>query len=76
MTGSELVMLRHGLTVPVRAIELALDLERRGVHLELDGADILVGPRDRITDDDRQQIRALKPFLLVLVAYVNREAIQ
>jgi len=72
-TESKNVTLRHGLSIPVQAVEIALDLERRGCHLELDGPDILIGPRHLITDEDRTAVRALKPHLIALVAYVDAE---
>jgi hypothetical protein len=71
MTESNRVTLRHGLSIPVRAVEVALDLERRGCRLEVDGSDILIGPRDLITDEDRTAVRALKPHLIALVRYVD-----
>lgn len=73
MTDSKRVVLRHGLSIPVRAVEVALDLERRGCHLEVDGQDILVGPRDRVTDEDRDTIRELKPWIVQLIRYVEAE---
>jgi hypothetical protein len=74
MTDCRHVTLRHGLSIPVRAVELALDLERRGCHLELDGPDILLGPRSLITDEDRTAVKALKPHLVALIGYVDNEA--
>jgi hypothetical protein len=63
------VWLRGGLCVPEAAYRYALDLEARGVHLAGDGPDILVGPRDRLTDADRFTLRALKPHLRLLADY-------
>lgn len=70
MSGSEVVTLRGGLTVPTGAIRLALDLENRGLALTIAEGDVLVvGPRDRLTDDDRVLIRRWKRHLVAIVAY-------
>jgi TubC N-terminal docking domain len=71
----EFVVMRAGLTVPVEALLLALDLESRGVRLALDGDALLVGPRGRLTDEDRASIRRWKPHLLAIVSY-NADALQ
>ena len=71
MTGSELVAL-PGLVLPVEAVLLALDLESRGLRFVVDGDDLLVSPRDRITDVDRVAIRRWKWHLMALVARVER----
>ena len=71
--SNELVVLRGGVSVPVAAYLLAIDLEARGVHLCGDGDDILVGPRALLTDQDRTAIRELKPHLLDIVTYLAPE---
>jgi len=69
MNRSEFVVLKGGLTLPLAAVEFALDLERRGLQLRSEDGDVLfVGPRDRLTDDDRLGIRRWKWHLLALVA--------
>lgn len=69
MSRSEFVVL-PGLTVPLEVVQLALDLEQRGVHLiREDGDVLLVGPRERVTDDDRVQLRRWKRHLLAIMAY-------
>jgi hypothetical protein len=67
MNATDLVMLTGGISVPVNAYLLALALEARGVRLSSDGEDILVGPRDLLTDADRRAIRELKPHLRQIV---------
>lgn len=70
MIDSELqFVVLPGLTLPAAAVLLALDLEARGCHFQLDGEDILVGPSDRLTDHDRVQIRRWKRHLRAIVAY-------
>ena len=71
MAESEMVVLRGGVLVSIEAISFALDLESRGVRLEVDGADLLFSPRDRVTDEDKQRLRALKPHLTAIVRYVD-----
>jgi len=64
-TGPAFVLLRGGLALPLAAVELALDLERRGVQLRAEDDGVLfVGPRERITDEDRIGIRRWKSHLL------------
>jgi len=70
VSASNFVTLRGGLTLPVAAIRLALDLEDRGLTLTIDDGDVLVvGPRNRLTDDDRALIRRWKRHLLAIVTY-------
>jgi hypothetical protein len=67
----ELVVLRGGLSVPQAAVDLLLDLERRGLDLHLDTADgaVICRPARLLTDDDKQAITALRDALKVLIAY-------
>lgn len=67
MSASDFVMLRGGLTLPLAAVQLAWSLEDRGLHLDLDGDVLNVGPGDRLTDEDRALIRRWKPHLVALV---------
>jgi hypothetical protein len=70
MSGCDLVYLRGGLTVPLPAVELALDLERRGIELWSEENDVLFfGPPERVTDEDRIALRRWKRHLLALLAY-------
>jgi hypothetical protein len=62
------IRLKDGRTLPVAALELALDLERRGVQLVADDSEVLfVGPLDRLTDDDHRDLRRWKWHLLALL---------
>ena len=76
MSASEQFVVLPGLTLPLAAVRLALDLENRGMHLILDGDGILVGPRDRLTDEDRDAIRRWRLHLRAIVAYAERETLQ
>ena len=49
------------------ALSLLLSLENRGVDLELDGRDLLIRPRSRVTDADITPIRQHKAVLIRLV---------
>jgi hypothetical protein len=69
MKTSDTVMLKGGITVPVTAFRLALDLEDRGLAMKADGDVLIIGPRDRITDALRAAIRANKPALLTIAKY-------
>lgn len=54
--------------LPLEVVRLALDLESRGLDLQLDGDNLAVGPKSLITDEDRQLIRRYKFHLMHLVA--------
>jgi hypothetical protein len=64
------VTLRGGLTVPLRAITLLLDLEARQFRVREapDGA-LLVSPRSCLTPEDDRLIRRHRDELLALVRY-------
>jgi hypothetical protein len=76
MNASDFVVLRSGLTLPLPAVRLALDLENRGLRLQVEGAGLTVSPRDRITDEDRTQIRLWKHHLIAIIAAAERELVQ
>ena len=69
--GSELVVLRGGLAVPQAAVDLLLDLERRGFDVYIDVTDgaVVCRPGRLLTDDDNQAIRALRDALKALIEY-------
>src|SRR4030095_1061608 len=69
MSPPDFVILRGGLTVPLPAVRLALELEGRGLRLRVDGDDLLIGPRELITDEDRAALRRGKPHVLALLTY-------
>jgi hypothetical protein len=70
MSASNFVTFRGGLTLPVDAVRLALDLEHRGISLTVEDGDVLaVGPRDRLTDEDRTLIRQWKRHLVAIITY-------
>jgi hypothetical protein len=76
MNASDFVILRSGLTLPLAAVRLALDLENRGLELTVEGESLAVGPRDRITDHDRTEIRRWRDHLIAIVSEAQRSAIQ
>jgi hypothetical protein len=49
------------------AAELLADLRARGIEVTLAGRSLACRPRDRLTPEDREQLRQLKP---VLVSYL------
>jgi hypothetical protein len=63
------VVLRGGLAVPVAPVRLLLDLERRGLRIERDGADLVVSPSAALTEQDCAAIRRWKLHLLALISY-------
>jgi hypothetical protein len=77
MSASDFVTLDNGCIVPIAALRLALDLESRGCQLLLDDGDgILIGPRDRVTDADRDGIRRWRNHLRAILVYCERETVQ
>lgn len=71
--STDLVVLRGGVSVPAPAYVLLIDLEARGIRAWREGDRLLVEPADRLTPEDDQALRALKPHLLVLLAYCQRD---
>ena len=64
----ETVVLRGGRRVSVEALRLGWDLEGRGCWLRLTGdGRLTIGPRDRLTDTDRDRIRHHRDELVRLV---------
>jgi tubulysin polyketide synthase-like protein len=65
------VTLKNGLILPLPAITLALDLERRGVCLSLDAdRQLVVAPAAALTDLDRAAICRWRLHLGAIVAYI------
>lgn len=66
-----LVTLRGGLVVRLDAIELLLDLERRGYRIEREADDVIITPRRGLTPDDLRALRLHKPDALAIISYVE-----
>lgn len=63
---------KGGLTLPLAAVELALDLERRDLKLSIEGDRLRVsGPNGKpdLSPADVDAIRKYKAHLMALVAY-------
>jgi hypothetical protein len=69
MSDSDLVTLGGGSAVPLPAVRVLWTLEDRGLHVRLEGDDIIVRPRRLLKDEDRAEIRRLNPHLVTLIAY-------
>jgi hypothetical protein len=63
------VILRGGLAVPVAPILLLCELEARGIKCWREGDDVLVQPWQRVTHEERLELRRWKPHVLALLAY-------
>jgi hypothetical protein len=74
LTAPNLVVLRNGLAVPIDAVNLLLNLERRGLNIRVDPADdaVLVGPQRHLTEQDKANIRQHRDALRDLVSYCER----
>jgi cation transport ATPase len=59
------------LILPVEPILLMLNLESRGISVEVDGDDLLVGPREWLTDDDRAALRRWKRDVRTIADYAT-----
>lgn len=72
MAEPDLVTLKGGLVVPVHVLRRLWTLEDGGlqIHLADDGADLLVGPPSKLSDETRAFLRQHKPMILhLLTAY-------
>lgn len=76
MTASDEYVFLPGLTLPIAAVLLALDLERRGCQMERDGEDILIGPRALLSEDDRAAIRYWKRHLIAILTFCESGTVQ
>lgn len=63
------VTFTNGPTLPREAVELAIDLELKGVSLVAEGDHLVVSPRERLTAADIAAIARWKWHLLALLAY-------
>jgi hypothetical protein len=71
----QFVTLKGGLTVPRSALELAIDLERRGISLKISPEHQFIVPNDpRLTTPDLAAIRRWHAHLAAIVAYEAPEA--
>ena len=70
-TASELVVLRGGVVVPVAAMVLLLDLERRGFDVRVDSCDRAVICRSGklLTCDDKRALSGYSECLKRLIRY-------
>src|ERR1700732_1627525 len=75
LAAAEFVTLKGGLTIPVPALRLALDLEARGIPLATDADHRFVVPKDeRLTADDLVNIQRWRAHLCAIVDYRAPEA--
>src|SRR5713101_1807049 len=71
----EFVALKGGVTIPVPALRLALDLEARGIPLATDADHQFVVPKhERLTADDLVNIQRWRAHLGAIVDYRAPEA--
>ncbi len=69
----EFIELKNGPIVRADSVRLYLDLEARGHVLTVQDNALRVSNGSALTAEDRAQITALKPFLIVLVTYTPPE---
>ena len=74
-TSERYVVLRGGLSVPLEPVLLLLDLESRGFDVSREDDAILIRPKGRLTDADRNALKRWRPHVLALLSY-EPEAIQ
>jgi len=70
--GEELATLQHGVSVPVPACNLLLELEARDFTVRHEGTTVIVEPAVFLTPEDCAAIRQWKWQLLVLLNYCAR----
>lgn len=66
------VTLKDGLIVPVPAYLLLLSLEQRGITIRDNDNELVVGPRELLTDTDRAGFKRWKWHLLMLLNHCTR----
>jgi hypothetical protein len=71
------VVLKVGLAVPLKALQLAWALEARGATFAIDGDDLVIdGPRGLLTDADLVAIRRWKRHLMAMETYRPPEVVE
>ncbi|HWI20360.1 MAG TPA: hypothetical protein VNT81_21545 [Vicinamibacterales bacterium] len=70
MSDEGFVYLQAGMVIPVAAVMAALNIERAGHRLSLDGEHLLVEPHGDVDPDDLAQLRRWKPHVRMLLQYV------
>lgn len=74
-SASSIVVLRGGVSVPLPAFTLALDLESRGFTIDLDTDEsLLVCPGSQLTDEDRLAILGCREDLKRIIRYCEAGA--
>lgn len=73
MNACDFIILRGGLCIPRPALEIALDLEARGIRLQADGDELLV-PKGVLTVDERQVLRRWKQHVIALLNYETSDS--
>jgi hypothetical protein len=72
-SAPELVVFAGGLAVPLPALELLWRLESGGFDIRLDeDGSVLIGPRQKLSQDDCQAITEHRDHLRALVRYCER----
>ena len=67
--GSESWVIVPGLTLPFAPWRLYWDLMARGCHIQVDGDDLVVGPRRLLSHEDYEALKRWKPHLRAIVGY-------
>jgi hypothetical protein len=75
MSGSELLPLQGGPTVPAATLQLLWSLEDRGINFTVDAGDIVVERSDLLTTEDRAALVRWKPHVLAIICYCQREEV-
>lgn len=70
MTG---VFLSPGIVLPLEAVTVALDLERRGYRVERIGDELVINPRAMLTREDREAVARWRWELVQLVRHCEAE---
>lgn len=68
----DLIRLKDGPAVPWGALELAIDLDLRGVRLAITGGRLTAGPRGLLTETDVRAIHRWHHELTALVFYCKQ----
>jgi len=66
---SELITLRGGFQIPLPALQLAWDLEARGIVLLIDGDVLVARPGSGVSHEEATELRRYRSELIRLVEY-------
>jgi hypothetical protein len=62
------VTMKDGTVLPVPVLRRLWDIEAAGVHFQLDGGDVVAGPRRLLDDSDLAFVRTNKALIISILS--------